>query len=31
MTTVQVQCPAKTNLTLHVGAHHEEWGGRHAL
>lgn len=31
MTTVQVQCPAKTNLTLHVGARHEEWGGRHAL
>ena len=25
MTTVQVQCPAKTNLTLHVGARHEEW------
>ena len=31
MTIVQVQCPAKTNLTLHVGARHEEWGGRHAL
>lgn len=31
MTMVQVQCPAKTNLTLHVGARHEEWGGRHAL
>lgn len=30
-TIVSVDCPAKTNLTLHVGARHEEWGGRHAL
>lgn len=28
---VSVQCPAKTNLTLHVGPRHEEWGGRHEL
>ena len=29
--TVSVDCPAKTNLTLHVGATHDEWGGRHEL
>lgn len=29
--SVRVDCPAKTNLTLHVGAPHAEWGGRHAL
>lgn len=28
---VSVDCPAKTNLTLHVGERHEAWGGRHAL
>ena len=28
---VEVTVPAKTNLTLHVGPAHEEWGGRHAL
>ncbi|NEG69968.1 4-(cytidine 5'-diphospho)-2-C-methyl-D-erythritol kinase [Bifidobacterium choloepi] len=28
---VSVDCPAKTNLTLHVGERHDEWGGRHAL
>lgn len=28
---VSVDCPAKTNLTLHVGARHGAWGGRHAL
>ena len=26
---VSVDCPAKTNLTLHVGPSHAEWGGRH--
>lgn len=31
LTTVSVDCPAKTNLTLRVGARHEEWGGRHEL
>ncbi|MUH59221.1 4-(cytidine 5'-diphospho)-2-C-methyl-D-erythritol kinase [Bifidobacterium canis] len=30
-TCVSVDCPAKTNLTLHVGERHAEWGGRHAL
>ncbi|NMM99246.1 4-(cytidine 5'-diphospho)-2-C-methyl-D-erythritol kinase [Bifidobacterium olomucense] len=29
--TVSVDCPAKTNLVLHVGPTHEEWGGRHEL
>ncbi|WP_417852272.1 4-(cytidine 5'-diphospho)-2-C-methyl-D-erythritol kinase [Bifidobacterium oedipodis] len=29
--TVSVDCPAKTNLTLHVGPTHDEWGGRHEL
>ena len=29
--SVEVTVPAKTNLTLHVGPAHEEWGGRHAL
>lgn len=29
--SVEVTVPAKTNLTLHVGPCHEEWGGRHAL
>ena len=28
---VGVDVPAKTNLTLHVGAPRAEWGGRHAL
>ena len=28
---VSVDCPAKTNLTLHVGPSHVEWGGRHEL
>ena len=28
--SVEVTVPAKTNLTLHVGPAHEEWGGRHA-
>lgn len=28
---VSVLCPAKTNLTLAVGAPREEWGGRHEL
>lgn len=28
---VSVDCPAKTNLTLEVGAAHPEWGGRHEL
>ncbi|KFI60126.1 4-(cytidine 5'-diphospho)-2-C-methyl-D-erythritol kinase [Bifidobacterium gallicum] len=28
---VRVDGPAKTNLTLHVGARREEWGGRHEL
>mgnify|MGYP001055196222 FL=1 len=28
---VSVDCPAKTNLTLHVGAPRSEWGGRHEL
>lgn len=28
---VRVECPAKTNLTLRVGAPHAEWGGRHRL
>ncbi|KAB7789617.1 4-(cytidine 5'-diphospho)-2-C-methyl-D-erythritol kinase [Bifidobacterium leontopitheci] len=31
MTAVEVRVPAKTNLTLHVGEPHAEWGGRHAL
>lgn len=31
MSTVTVDVPAKTNLTLHVGMPHAEWGGRHAL
>lgn len=31
ITSVTVEVPAKTNLTLHVGAPHAEWGGRHAL
>lgn len=31
MTAVEVRVPAKTNLTLHVGETHPEWGGRHAL
>lgn len=30
-TVVRVECPAKTNLTLNVGAPKEEWGGRHRL
>lgn len=29
--SVHVDCPAKTNLTLHVGERREEWGGSHAL
>lgn len=29
--TVSVDCPAKTNLTLHVGAKQAAWAGRHAL
>lgn len=29
--SVHVDCPAKTNLTLHVGERRAEWGGRHAL
>ncbi|MDO4912959.1 MAG: 4-(cytidine 5'-diphospho)-2-C-methyl-D-erythritol kinase [Bifidobacteriaceae bacterium] len=29
--TVQVTCPAKTNITLHVGEKHEEWNNRHEL
>ena len=29
--SVSVDCPAKTNLTLHVGPSHAEWGGRHEL
>lgn len=29
--SVHVDCPAKTNLTLHVGERREEWGCRHAL
>ena len=29
--TVQVDCPAKTNLTLHVGEPHAAWDGRHEL
>ncbi|OZG59750.1 4-diphosphocytidyl-2C-methyl-D-erythritol kinase [Bifidobacterium lemurum] len=29
--TVRVDCPAKTNLTLYVGAPRAEWGGRHEL
>ena len=28
---VSVDCPAKTNLTLEVGAPRAEWGGRHEL
>ena len=28
---VSVECPAKTNLTLHVGPARAEWGGRHGL
>ena len=28
---VSVDCPAKTNLTLHVGEPREQWGGRHEL
>ncbi len=28
---VSVDCPAKTNLTLHVGAPRVEWNGRHEL
>ncbi len=28
---VSVDCPAKTNLTLHVGKPREQWGGRHEL
>ncbi|ETY70445.1 4-(cytidine 5'-diphospho)-2-C-methyl-D-erythritol kinase [Bifidobacterium moukalabense] len=31
LSAVSVDCPAKTNLTLHVGAPHTEWGGRHEL
>lgn len=31
MTSVIVDVPAKTNLTLHVGAPRAEWGGRHEL
>lgn len=31
VTAVRVDCPAKTNLTLHVGATRKEWGGRHEL
>ncbi|WP_137653085.1 4-(cytidine 5'-diphospho)-2-C-methyl-D-erythritol kinase [Bifidobacterium moukalabense] len=31
LSAVSVDCPAKTNLTLHVGASHTEWGGRHEL
>lgn len=30
-TIVSVDCPAKTNLTLYVGAPRNEWGGRHEL
>lgn len=29
--SVSVDCPAKTNLTLEVGASRAEWGGRHEL
>ncbi|WP_207761087.1 4-(cytidine 5'-diphospho)-2-C-methyl-D-erythritol kinase [Bifidobacterium simiarum] len=29
--SVRVECPAKTNLTLKVGPSRAEWGGRHAL
>lgn len=29
--SVSVDCPAKTNLTLHVGQARAEWGNRHAL
>ena len=29
--SVSVDCPAKTNLTLRVGAPRAEWGNRHAL
>lgn len=29
--SVSVDCPAKTNLTLHVGRPRAEWGGRHEL
>lgn len=29
--SVHVDCPAKTNLTLHVGERREEWDGRHTL
>ena len=29
--SVSVDCPAKTNLTLHVGPSHAEWVGRHEL
>ena len=28
---VSIDCPAKTNLTLEVGASRAEWGGRHEL
>ena len=28
---VSVECPAKTNLTLHVGESCKAWGGRHEL
>lgn len=28
---VSVECPAKTNLTLHVGESRKAWGGRHEL
>lgn len=28
---VSVDCPAKTNLTLHVGTKRADWAGRHAL
>ncbi len=28
---VSVECPAKTNLTLHVGKPREQWGGRHKI
>lgn len=31
VTSVSVDCPAKTNLTLQVSERHAEWGGRHAL
>lgn len=29
--SVSVSVPAKTNLTLHVGVPHAQWGGRHEL